>query len=169
MGYEVKMGDRIANVELISRDGSKIYISVDDKRYKVDLEMVEPQVYSIICDNISYNIEMANTDSAKKYHVTTFFRSYSAEIIDAESKYLKSRMKAYDEEGKAIISTPMPGKVVKIPVKVGDKVKEGDTVIVVEAMKMQSEYKVKKDRVVLEILVKEGDTINANQPLIIVE
>ena len=112
---------------------------------------------------------MANTDSAKKYHVTTFFRSYSAEIIDAESKYLKSRMKAYDEEGKAIISTPMPGKVVKIPVKVGDKVKEGDTVIVVEAMKMQSEYKVKKDRVVLEILVKEGDTINANQPLIIVE
>lgn len=169
MGYEVKMGDRIANVELLSRDGSKVYIAVDDKRYRVDLQMVEPQVYSIICDHISYNIEMANTDSTKKYHVTTFFRSYNAEIIDSESKYLKSRMKSFEEEGKVAISTPMPGKVVKIPVKIGDKVAEGETVIVVEAMKMQSEYKVKKDRVVVDILVKEGDTINADQPLIIVE
>ena len=134
MGYEVKMGDRIANVELLSRDGSKIYIAVDEKRYRVDLEMVEPQVYSVLCDNVSYNIEMANTESSKKYHVTTFFRSYNAEIIDAESKYLKSRTKTFEEEGKIAISTPMPGKVVKILVKVGDKVNEGDTVIVVEAI-----------------------------------
>jgi biotin carboxyl carrier protein len=42
-------------------------------------------------------------------------------------------------------------------------------VIIVEAMKMQSEYKVKKDRIIKQILVKEGDTINADQPLIIVE
>ena len=169
MGYEVKMGDRIANVEVLSRDGNKVYIAVDDKRYKVDIEMVETQVYSIICDGISYNVEMANTESSKKYHVTTFFRSYNAEIIDAESKYLKSRLKGMDDEGGATISTPMPGKVMKIPVKVGDKVSEGDTVIIVEAMKMQSEYKVKKDRIIKEILVKEGDIINSNQPLIIVE
>ena len=63
----------------------------------------------------------------------------------------------------------MPGKVVKIPVKKGDKVNAGDTVIIVSAMKMESEYKVKIDRVVKEIKVKEGDTIAANQPLIIVE
>jgi len=169
MGYEVKMGDRIANVEILSRNGSKIYIAVDDKRYNVDLEIVESGVYSIICDNTSYNIELANTDGGKKYHVTTFYRSYNAEIIDAESKYLKSRKKSFEEEGEAVISTPMPGKVVKIPVKVGDNVKEGNTVIIVEAMKMQSEYKVKKDRIIKDILVKEGDTINADQPLIVVK
>jgi biotin carboxyl carrier protein len=169
MGFEVKMGDRIANVELLTRAGSKIYIAVDDKKYNLDLEMVEPGVYSIICDNKSYNIELANTDSSKKYHVTTFYRSYNAEIIDSESKYLKSRSKGFEEEGETVISTPMPGKVVKIPVKVGDSVVEGETVIIVEAMKMQSEYKVKKDRVIKSILVKEGDTINANQPLIIVK
>ncbi len=169
MGYEVKIGDRIANVELLSRDGSKIYIAVDDKRYNVDLELVETGVYSIICDNKSYNVELANTTSSKKYHATTFYRSYDAEIIDSESKYLKNRAKVFEEEGVVTISTPMPGKVVKIPVKIGDNVNEGDTVIVVEAMKMQSEYKVKKDRVIKDILVKEGDIINANQPLIIVK
>ena len=100
--------------------------------------------------------------------LTTFYRSYDAEIIDSESRYLQSRAKGFAEEGTVVISTPMPGKVVKIPVKVGDKVNEGETVIIVEAMKMQSEYKVKKDRTIKDILVKEGDVINANQPLIVV-
>jgi len=48
-------------------------------------------------------------------------------------------------------------------------VKAGDTVIIVSAMKMESEYKVKKDRVIKEIKVKEGDTIQANQPLVVIE
>ena len=63
----------------------------------------------------------------------------------------------------------MPGKVVKIPVNVGDKVKAGDVVIIISAMKMESEYKVKKDRIIREILVKEGDIVEGNQPLIIIE
>jgi biotin carboxyl carrier protein len=63
----------------------------------------------------------------------------------------------------------MPGKIVKILVKIGDKVKAGDTVVIVSAMKMESEYKVKNDRTIKDILVKEGDTIDGNQPLIIIE
>ena len=63
----------------------------------------------------------------------------------------------------------MPGKIVKVLFDVGDKVKAGDTVIIVSAMKMESEYKVKTDRVIKEIKVKEGDTIQANQPLVIIE
>ena len=44
-----------------------------------------------------------------------------------------------------------------------------DLVVVVSAMKMESEYKVKKDRVIKEVKVKAGDTIDGNQPLVIVE
>ncbi len=63
----------------------------------------------------------------------------------------------------------MPGRVVKILVKEGDKVKGGDTVIVVSAMKMESEYKVVKDRTILKVLVKEGENIDGDQPLIELE
>jgi len=63
----------------------------------------------------------------------------------------------------------MPGKIVKIMVKKGDVLKAGDTVIVVSAMKMESEYKVKQDSTVQDILVSEGDTIEGHQPLVIVE
>jgi biotin carboxyl carrier protein len=63
----------------------------------------------------------------------------------------------------------MPGKVVKIPVALGDKVKKGDTLIIISAMKMESEYKVKKDRKIVEVCVSEGDNIDSNQALVIVE
>ena len=67
------------------------------------------------------------------------------------------------------IIAPMPGKVVKIPVQKGDCLSAGDIVVVLEAMKMQSNYKVSSDCVVKDILVQEGDAVNANQELIILD
>lgn len=167
MPTEVKINDRNALVEVLSREGSRLRISIDGKKYDADVVMVEEGVYSIIIDNRSHNIELIQTDN-KNYLVNTYSKSYEVEVIDAESKYLKSRRRD-DGHEEAIISSPMPGKVVKILVSVGDEVKAGDTVIIVSAMKMESEYKVKKDRVIKEIKVREGDTIQANQPLVIIE
>lgn len=164
---EIKINDRNAQVELLARDGNKLIIAIDGKRYEADVEMVENGVYSLIIGNKSHNIELIEVDS-KKYLVNTYSRSYDIEIIDAESKYLMSRKKDESLE-ETVISSPMPGKVVKILVEEGQEVKAGDTVIVVSAMKMESEYKVKKDRIIKEIKVKEGQTVNAHQPLIVIE
>ena len=54
----------------------------------------------------------------------------------------------------------------KIPVKPGDKLSAGDIVIVLEAMKMQSNYKVNSDCTVREVLVSDGDSVNSNQVLL---
>jgi biotin carboxyl carrier protein len=165
---EIQAGERIAKVELISKKGSEIKIKVDDKLYDVDIIMVERGVYSILLDGRSYNVELIASGGSKNYQVNTLFYSFDAEVVDAERKYQKSRKRVDDLE-EAVISSPMPGKVVKILVKPGDLVKAGDTVVIVSAMKMESEYKVKKDRLIKEIKVKEGDTVSANQPLIIIE
>ena len=77
-------------------------------------------------------------------------------IIDSQAKYLRMR-KGGDEKQQDKIVSPMPGKVVKIPVKAGDRLQAGDIVVVIEAMKMQSNYKVNSECVVKEILVNEGD------------
>ena len=165
---EIKIDERTASVELINSEENNFKISIDGKIYDANIIMVERGVYSILIDGKSYNVELFESGNQKEYLVNTLYHSYDLEVIDAESKYLKSRS-SDDSHQEAIISSPMPGKVVKIPVKKGDKVNAGDTVIIVSAMKMESEYKVKIDRVVKEIKVKEGDTIAANQPLIIVE
>ncbi len=164
---EIKIDDRIAQVELLSRDGNVLKLSIDGKKYEADIEMVEEGVYSVLIDNKSHNIELIEEEN-KKYLVNTYSRSYKVDIVDAECKYLMSRNKEDDLE-ENIISSPMPGKIVRILVKEGDNVKAGDTVIIVSAMKMESEYKVKKDRLIKEIKVKEGDTINSHQPLIVIE
>ena len=63
----------------------------------------------------------------------------------------------------------MPGKIVKILVAVGDAVEAGQTVIIVSAMKMESEFKAAKAGIVSEIPVKEGDTVDGNQVLVVIE
>lgn len=165
---EIQVGERIAKVEMLARHGNNLRIGVDGKVYSTDIIMVERGVYSIILDGRSYNVELIESDGPKKYSVNTIFNSYDVEVLDAESKYQKSRKKLDDLED-SVISSPMPGKVVKILCKVGDTVKAGETVIIVSAMKMESEYKVRFDRTIKEIKVREGDTVSANQPLIIIE
>ena len=168
MSLEIKLDDRTANISFLEKDGAKMKIDIDGEKYDVDVVMVKEGVYSIIHNGISYNVELIENKSSKKYIVNTLYTTYDIEIIDAESKYLK-RKKQDDSLDNGFISSPMPGKIVKIPVKTGDKVKAGDTVIIVSAMKMENEYKVKKDRIIKDILVKVGDTIVEDQPLVIIE
>jgi biotin carboxyl carrier protein len=169
MAYEIKLEHRTARIQLLNRAGSKILLEVDDRKYDLDVVMVEKGVYSIIYKGHSYNVELIEGKSSKEYIVNTFARSFIAEIIDAETKYLHNRMQGTEQKGENDISSPMPGKVVKIPVSVGEQVSAGQTLIVVEAMKMQSEFKASADQVVKEILVKEGDTVNAHQIMMRVE
>ena len=63
----------------------------------------------------------------------------------------------------------MPGKLVRILVEVGAEIKQGEGVLVVEAMKMQNEMKAPKDGIVKEIRFAEGATVNAGDILAIIE
>lgn len=169
MILEIQVGERIANVELISKEGNKVQISIDNNIYDVDIVMVENGVYSIILDNKSYNVELTRDDTGKSYMVNTLYNNFPVEIIDMQAKYIRNRMKDDVDETQDKIVAQIPGKIVKIPVKVGDQLLANQTVIIVEAMKMQSEYKVKRDCIIKNILVKEGDTVDGNQTLVELE
>jgi biotin carboxyl carrier protein len=169
MALEINIDNQSVTVELVGQNAKNYQVSIDDKVYDVDLVMVEKGVYSILYKNKSFNVEMVPGKEPKTYHINTLYNSYEVGILDAEAKYLKSRKNEDLGDGSSVISSPMPGKIVKVLVKKGDKVKAGDTVIIVSAMKMESEHKVKKDRTIKEVKVKEGDIIDGNQPLVIVE
>ncbi len=169
MSLEIKLGDRTAKVELLAESGNQIKVMVDNNEYDLDCYQVEKGVYSILFKGRSYNVELIDTDSPKKYSVNTFYHSYDAEIIDAETKYLQARKGGDSDDEQSTIISPMPGKVVKILVNLGDEVKKGDTVIIISAMKMESEYKAGKDGVISEVFVNEEDTIKASQALVHIE
>lgn len=169
MAVEIKVGDRIAWVDLLSQDGNMLEVEVDGKKYSVDLMHTADGTFSILEGGHSYNIELVPRPEAKKYTAYTLYQSYDLEVIDAEARYLKNRGKNGFDSGENSISSPMPGKVVKVLVDVGDVVKEGETVIIISAMKMESEYKAPKDGIVKKVNVKNDDTIEGNQVLIELE
>jgi biotin carboxyl carrier protein len=64
------------------------------------------------------------------------------------------------------LKAPMPGLVVDIPVKEGDVVKKGDTLVILEAMKMENALKAVGDAVVKKINVKKGQAVDKNTLLV---
>lgn len=165
---EIHIGDRIADITLVGKEGNKVQLTIDGKPYEVDIVMAENGSCSILHNGNSYNAELIRGEGGKNYDVNMFYRSYHVDVVDTQAKYLRMR-KNNDERQSDKIVAPMPGKVVSIPVSVGDKLNAGDIAIVLEAMKMQSNYKVTSDCTVKNILVAEGDAVQDNQTLIELE
>jgi biotin carboxyl carrier protein len=67
------------------------------------------------------------------------------------------------------IVAPMPGKVVRVGVKTGDAVRARQTVVVVEAMKMENELKAARDGVVSELLASPGASVEAGTLLVVIQ
>jgi len=65
-----------------------------------------------------------------------------------------------------IVKAPMPGILVSLPISVGDQVKQGQTLLVIEAMKMENALKAPAEAIVMDILVQPGDSLLRNQVLV---
>ncbi len=69
----------------------------------------------------------------------------------------------------AAVKAPLPGVITEIVVSVGDEVKEGDTLLVLEAMKMANNIEAEKSGKVTAILVKQGENVMEDAPLVVIE
>ena len=66
------------------------------------------------------------------------------------------------------VTAPMPGNILKVNVNVGDKVKEGQCLVVLEAMKMENEIMAPKDATVTQVVVSKGSTVDTGAPLVVI-
>jgi len=73
------------------------------------------------------------------------------------------------EEGKKLLTAPLPGKILKVLVSPGSRVKKGDLLLTIEAMKMENEFFASEDGVVKEIYVTPGQTVEIGGSLILLE
>ena len=100
--------------------------------------------------------------------MNTIYFAFDVSVNDAEARYQQKRKKKDADGTTDTIKSPMPGKVVKVLVSKGDRVEKGQTVVVLSAMKMESEYKAGCDGIVSKVAVKEGDTVDGNQLMVII-
>ncbi|MCS7110710.1 MAG: acetyl-CoA carboxylase biotin carboxyl carrier protein subunit [Ignisphaera sp.] len=71
--------------------------------------------------------------------------------------------------GENVICSEVPGRIVKVFVNEGDSINKGDTVAIVESMKMEIEIKSSRNGVVKKVFAKNGSYINVGQPIILLE
>ena len=91
------------------------------------------------------------------------------EIVIEDPRQWKLSDGAEGAQGRAQITAPMPGKVVRLLVAVGDEVVAGRPVVVVEAMKMQNELKAPRDGRVTSVRVEKDQSVNAGTILLVIE
>jgi len=102
------------------------------------------------------------------------FVSYNGHIFGIQrldilsGDFSASDFTAYGDEGN-VLTSPMPGKVIKINVKDGDSVSKGDVVLVVEAMKMENSIVANKDATVKSVNVDLNQMVEGSSPLVVFE
>ena len=94
--------------------------------------------------------------------------TYQLELLDERKIRLRQAAGKFSLEGPQRVDAPMPGKIVRVLVKAGDVVEEGQGLIVVEAMKMENELKSPKAGKVQELLAVEGAAVESGAKLAII-
>jgi biotin carboxyl carrier protein len=168
MNYIARLNNKRFKIG-IERKGGNIYsITLEGKRFKVDfLQIGLPPLYSLIIDGISYEVSIDEKDDI--YDVAIGEDSFSIEVLDEKRERLRGLKRPQISDGVQVISTIMPGKVIKIFHREGDKIKRGEPVVVIAAMKMENEMRSPKDGVVISIKVKEGETVEGGGILAVIE
>jgi biotin carboxyl carrier protein len=147
----------------IKRNSETITARVDDREYELEASEVEPNVYLLKHENQVFQVYVAPNGFVN-------VGNHQLEIKLTDPKRLRGAGGAGAiADGLAEIKTAMPGKLVRILTEVGAEIRQGEGVLVVEAMKMQNEMKSPKDGVVKEIRFSEGATVNAGDVLAVIE
>lgn len=161
------LGKEQHDVELVRRDGVLSFIWGGEPQ-SADILEVEPGCYSVILGGHSVDVRL---DAAK--HADPDVRAFRASLYDGAYEFaLQDPMKALlaaaggASASGGLLASPMPGKIVKVLVKEGDAVIEGQTLLVMEAMKMQNELKSPSAGAVAKLYVEEGATVETGAKLI---
>jgi biotin carboxyl carrier protein len=162
MKFDVQIGGKTRAVELQS-DSNRWQISLDGVALNADAVEISPNVFSVLLNGESYEVRLAAADDGK-LTLQTRHHEFVAEVSDPRA-WRGRRHGTVEAEGRQQIVAPMPGKVVRLLVKAGDKVEAGQGLLVVEAMKMQNEVRSPKTGTVERLLAKEGQPVNAGEVL----
>jgi biotin carboxyl carrier protein len=165
MIYEVMVGEKSYRVEL-QRDGSGWKCKLGGRELPLDVISAQNGVLSLLINGKSYEVKQEITGA--ETNIVVGQERFNVTLRDPRS--LRSRRGGgASEQGIKKITAPMPGKIVRLLAKEGSAVQAGQSVIVIEAMKMQNELKAPKNGVLRKINVSEGAAVEAGQALAEVE
>jgi biotin carboxyl carrier protein len=134
----------------------------DGAERSAQVETPEPGVYSVLMDGRVYEARAEETPIGA---LVVVVEGHRFEIEVRDPRRLRRRSGAAGHAGVHTVSAPMPGKVVRVLAAVGDEVRPGQGLLVVEAMKMQNEIKTPRAGTILSLAAQPGSTVSAGDVL----
>ncbi|MFQ5510422.1 MAG: biotin/lipoyl-containing protein [Candidatus Krumholzibacteriia bacterium] len=170
MRFTVRVEGQEKRLEVEERDG--VYrLDIDGKSQLVDCHSAGHRDFlSLIIDNKSHLIESAPLKMDEGlYYAKIGGRRYNVEVLDERLLATRQATAIVLPAGPYVITSPMPGLIVDVRVKVGDTVEAGTAVVVMEAMKMQNELVSEVQGVVTAVNIQTSDTVDSQAPLVEIE
>lgn len=134
----------------------------------IDIIEVRQGIFHLIKDNKSYNAEVLKANHQEKsFVIRVNGNKYTVQLKDKYDDLLKELgIENSSVQKVKELKAPMPGLVIDVCVKEGDTAKKDDSLVVLQAMKMENILKCPADAVVKKVHVKKDDTIEKNQLLV---
>jgi pyruvate carboxylase subunit B len=165
MRYFVTIGERMVEVDLTGETAV-----VDGTPVAADLvSLPGTPIKHLLAGGRSYELTAQPAERRGRWQIAIGAQRLTADAVDERTRAIREMSGAAEEETEKTIVAPMPGLVLKVEVEVGQTVRAGQGVVIVEAMKMENELKAPADGVVARIEVQPGQTVEKGATLVILE
>ena len=152
-------------VEVAESDG-RYRVTVGTETFDVDARTPMRGLSSLLVGGASHVADVARGEGGTLVDLDG--ATYRVDVEESARHVIRTRGGAGGGGAGQTIKAPLPGKVTHVAVAVGDRVRRGDTVVVIEAMKMENEFKAAAPGTVTEIRVRPGQAVNAGDVLVLI-
>lgn len=168
MRYEIGHGHETFHVEVHEIGPNSYDVTVDDgPTVRMDAVRNARTVYSILLGHRQFEGSVdEREDGSLDVHVGTSAFDFTA--VDERRKLLAGTGGGA-ATGKQLVRAQMPGKIVKVLVRQGERVEVDQGLLIIEAMKMENEIRSPIDGVVTDLSVSEGDAVETDELMLVVE
>ncbi len=168
MRYEVEIGGRRRQVD-VTRRGGRFAVTLDGRTHDVDVARIDAQTLSLIVDNVwPSDASIAANPAGGRLDVQVGGVTVPVGV-NGRRHLARTDDRGAAGSGPQRVAAPMSGKVVRVPVAVGDAVRARQPVVVVEAMKMENELRAARDGTVAEVHAREGMSVDAGALLVVIQ
>ncbi|MBN1270830.1 MAG: biotin/lipoyl-binding protein [Candidatus Aminicenantes bacterium] len=159
MDFSFSVGDREYKLKVKKMEGNGILVTVGKKKFHATVDFICPDEFIMNINGRVYDVII----NAENHSYSVCINGKFFEIEKKTALQLLGT--AEEKSGRKEVKTSMPGRIVEVLVEEGDRVKKGQPVLVLEAMKMQNEIKAPQPGKVTELSLNPGDSVEANAHL----
>ncbi len=166
MKYHVTLGSHETTpvaVEVHDLPNGKLEVDVGGRRIEVDVEVVGPQLSFLIGGAV---VDLTTEGSPPDIGVIASGRRAYVRVESERQRAADAARSSGRATSDKVATSPMPGRVVKVLVKNGDVVEQGQPLVVMEAMKMENEIRARSAGTVSAVHVAVGSAVDGNAKLV---